>query len=106
MEYRDSSEEEAGFKAAIGLVLRYGVMSSFALVALGSLLLFLEGQTGLSPIGTSEQLFDVQNGFPVGLSTLVQGVAAAKPYAIIDLGLVVLLATPVARVVISMFLFA
>jgi uncharacterized membrane protein len=106
MEYRDTTEGEAGFKTAIGLVLRYGVIASFALVALGSLLLFLEGQTGLRAVGTSEQLFDVQNGFPVGLSQLVQGVASAKPYAIIDLGLVVLLATPVARVVISIFLFA
>ncbi|MGH9917779.1 MAG: DUF1634 domain-containing protein, partial [Nitrososphaerales archaeon] len=105
-EYRDTAEGEAGFKAAIGLVLRYGVIASFALVALGSLLLFLEGQTGLRSVGTSEQLFEVQNGFPVGLSQLVQGVASAKPYAIIDLGLVVLLATPVARVVISMLLFA
>jgi len=106
MEYRDSAEGEAGFKAAIGLVLRYGVIASFALVALGSLLLFLEGQTGYRPMGTAEQLFDAQGGFPVGLSPLIQGVAAAKPAAIVDLGLVVLLATPVARVVISMFLFA
>ncbi|HEV2390170.1 MAG TPA: DUF1634 domain-containing protein, partial [Nitrososphaerales archaeon] len=43
--------------------------------------------------------------FLVGLSPLLQGLAVAKPYAIIDLGLVVLLATPVARVVISIFLF-
>ena len=99
------TEEEAGFREAIGLVLRYGVIASFALVALGSLLLFLEGQTGYYPIGTAEQLFDAQNGFLVGLSPLIQGVASAKPYAIIDLGLVVLLATPVMRVVISLFLF-
>ena len=97
--------EEAGFRKAIGLVLRYGVIASFALVALGSLLLFLEGQTGYYPIGTAEQLYDAQNGFLVDLSPLVQGVASAKPYAIIDLGLVVLLATPVTRVVISLFLF-
>jgi uncharacterized membrane protein len=105
MEYRDTTEGEAGFKAAIGLVLRYGVIASFALVALGSLLLFLEGKTGYLPMGTAEQLFDAQSAFPVGLSPLIQGVAAAKPYAIIELGLVVLLATPVARVVISFFLF-
>jgi uncharacterized membrane protein len=99
------TQEEAGFREAIGLVLRYGVIASFALVALGSLLLFLEGQTGYYHIGTAEQLFDAQNGFLVGLSPLVHGVASAKPYAIIDLGLVVLLATPVTRVVISLFLF-
>jgi uncharacterized membrane protein len=93
------------FKSAIGLVLRYGVIASFIVVALGSALLFLEGQTGYYPMGSAEQLFDSQNRFLIGLGPLIQGVASARPYAIIDLGLVVLVATPVARVVISVFLF-
>ena len=99
------TERKIDFRAAIGLVLRYGVFASFALVALGSVLLFLEGQTGYYQMGTAEQLFEAQNRFLIGLSPLVQGVASARPYAIIDLGLVVLLATPVARVLISIFLF-
>jgi uncharacterized membrane protein len=37
---------------------------------------------------------------------LIQGIAAAKPYAIIELGLLILLATLIARVAISIFLFA
>jgi uncharacterized membrane protein len=93
------------FKSAIGLVLRYGVIASFIVVAVGSVLLFLEGQTGYYPMGSGEQLFDSQNRSLIGLTRLIQGVASAKPYAVIDLGLVVLLATPVARVVISVFLF-
>jgi uncharacterized membrane protein len=93
------------FKSAIGLVLRYGVIASFIVVALGSALLFLEGQTGYYPMGSAEQLFDSQNRFLIGLGPLIQGVASARPYAVIDLGLVVLVATPVARVVISVFLF-
>lgn len=93
------------FKKAIGLVLRYGVVASFVLVALGSVLMFLEGQTGYGRMGSAEELFGARDTFLVGLAPLVQGVAAAKPYAVIDLGLVVLLATPVARVVISIFLF-
>jgi uncharacterized membrane protein len=97
-------ERETRFKAVIGLVLRYGVMASFGLVALGSLLLFLEGRTGYSELGTAEQLFGARNDL-VGLGALLQGLESAKPYAIIDLGLVLLLATPVARVVISIFLF-
>jgi uncharacterized membrane protein len=97
---------ELRFKAVIGYVLRYGVVASFALVALGSLLLFFEGQTGYYPLGAAQQLSGTQDKFLVGLVPLVQGVEAAKPYAIIDLGLVVLLATPVARVVISIALFA
>jgi len=99
------SEEKTDFKAVIGLVLRYGVIASFTLVALGSVLLFVSGQTGYYPMGTAQQLYDAQNRHLIGLAPLIQGVLSAKPYAIIDLGLIVLLATPVARVVISMFLF-
>ncbi len=99
----DSKESE--FSTVIGLVLRYGVVISFVIVVIGSVLLFLEGQTGYYALGTAEQLFDRHNHFLIGLMPLIQGVVAAKPYAIIDLGLIVLLATPIARVFISVFLF-
>lgn len=98
--------KESEFNAVIGLVLRYGVVVSFAITAIGSLLLFLEGQTGYYPLGTAEQLFDRHNRFLIGLIPLIQGIISAKPYAIVDLGLLVLLATPIARVFISIFLFA
>jgi len=93
------------FDSVIGLVLRYGVISSFIIIALGSFLLFAEGQTGYSSVGSAEQLYGSHNGVLIGLVPLAQGIASAKPYAIIDLGLIVLLATPIARVVISLFLF-
>jgi uncharacterized membrane protein len=41
----------------------------------------------------------------LGLGSLLQGVSAAKPFAIIDLGLIMLFATPIARVAISTLLF-
>ena len=97
--------KESEFSTVIGLVLRYGVVLSFAIISIGSALLFLEGQTGYYPLGTAEQLFERHNRFLIGLIPLLQGVVAAKPYAIIDLGLLVLLATPIARVFISIFLF-
>lgn len=93
------------FNTVIGLVLRYGVIISFSIIAVGSILLFVEGQTGYYPLGSAEQLFGRHNHFLIGLVPLVQGVISAKPYAIIDMGLLVLLATPVARVFISIFLF-
>lgn len=99
-------DQEASFKKVISLVLRYGVLTSFLIVAAGSAMLFFEGQTGYQTLGTASGLFDAQSRFLVGPGPLLQGVAALKPYAVIDLGLIVLLATPVARVVISIFLFA
>ncbi len=99
------AEDRKDFRVVIGLVLRYGVVASFVVVALGSALLFLEGQTGYAHLGTAEQLFGARDRSLIGLSPLLSGVASGKPYAVIDLGLMVLLATPVARVAISTVLF-
>lgn len=99
------AREETDFNTVIGLVLRYGVIISFTVVSVGCILLFAEGQTGYYPLGSAEQLFERHNHFLIGLVPLLQGVVSAKPYAIIDLGLLILLATPVVRVFISIFLF-
>ncbi len=99
-------KEATDLKSAIGLVLRYGVVISFAIVAFGSILLFVEGQTGYGPIQSTQSLVGARDTSLVGLAPLLQGVLSARPYAIIDLGLLVLLATPVARVAISIPLFA
>jgi uncharacterized membrane protein len=99
------TKAERDLSRTIGLVLRYGVVTSFVIVALGSALLLLEGQTGYSSLGSHADLYGAPVDSQVGLLSLIQGVASAKPYAIIDLGLFVLLATPVARVAISILLF-
>jgi uncharacterized membrane protein len=97
------STTEKDFNRIIGLVLRFGVTIAFIVIALGSGLLFVEGQSGYGSFGSAEQLSS--NRFVLGLNSLLQGVIAAKPFAIIDLGLILLFATPLARVVISIFLF-
>jgi uncharacterized membrane protein len=97
---------EDKFSSLIGFVLRYGVITSFAIVTLGCILLFVEGQTGYYTLTSAQQLVDTQNRFLIGPVALLQGVASLKPFAVIDLGLLVLLATPVARVVVSIPLFA
>jgi uncharacterized membrane protein len=95
---------ERDFNTIIGHVLRFGVTIAFAVIALGSGLLFAEGQTGYGPMGSADQLYS--NRFVLGLGSLFQGVFSAKPFAIIDLGLILLFATPLARVAISIFLFS
>ena len=97
---------EDAFTSLIGFVLRYGVIASSAIVTLGCILLFAEGQTGYNTLTSAQQLVDTQSRFLIGSVPLLQGVASFKPYAVIDLGLLVLLATPVARVVVSIPLFA
>lgn len=99
-------QDRTDFNSIIGNVLRYGVIISFATILIGSSLLFIEGSTGYYSLGTSAELVDRHNRFLIGIIPLLQGIAVAKPYAIIDLGLIILLATPIARVAISIFLFA
>lgn len=101
-----TKENDPDFNSIIGNVLRYGVIISFALIAVGSILLFLENSTGYYAIGSAEQLFSRHNKFLIGFVPLLLGFIARKPYAILDMGLLVLLATPLARVFISIFLFS
>lgn len=91
------------FNKTIGYVLRYGVTIAFIVIALGCALLFAEGQTGYGSLGNSSQFY--ANRFVLGLGPLFKGIESAKPFAIIELGLIILFATPLARVFISIFLF-
>lgn len=92
----------------IGRVLRYGVVLSASVILLGVLGLaaasggfdssiFLTYNPGTIPHGTWYQ---------VSLSGLAGGLVALTPYAWIELGVILLIATPVTRVLISVFLFA
>lgn len=92
---------------ALSRVLRYGVIVSGATILAGVLLLVFEG--GAS--GTAAQLVynsgEVpHSAFSYTLGDLFSGVASLKPYAIIDLGAILLIGTPVSRVAVSVALFA
>ncbi|GCE26314.1 membrane protein [Dictyobacter alpinus] len=78
----------------IGWVLQIGVLVSAVIIVLGVGLYFLHpsGQAGIQIPHTLIQIF--------------QGVLAFQPEAIIALGLIVLIATPVVRVAISILGFA
>lgn len=90
----------------ISRVLRYGVVTAFSLVLFGCLLLFAEGQTGYGETLRETQLIDARGMTNLGIYALIQGVLSLKPYAIMYLGILTLLATPVIRVAISIPLFA
>jgi uncharacterized membrane protein len=74
-------------------VLKYGVLASAIII-------------GSFPSTTSE-LRAMNYGKPtLDLSQLLSGVASANPVYVIELGLIVLLATPVARVAASVLMYA
>ncbi len=77
-------------------VLRGGVLLSVAIILGGISWFFVQRYTGTLVHAT----------FPDTLPAVVKGVAAADPLAVVVLGLLVLLATPVLRVAVSIVAFA
>jgi uncharacterized membrane protein len=97
----------------IGNVLRFGVIISAAIIIFGLALLI--ASTGSTDVGSSNipgsPLFYNTNliphgNFSVSFAGLVNGLEGLQPFAVIELGAIVLIATPVSRVLISIFLFA
>jgi len=80
---------------AIGIILRVGVIAAAALVAAG-------GISYLVRHGGSAPSYRVFQGAPAGLTSMrgiIRGATALHPLFVVQLGLIVLMATPVARVI-------
>jgi uncharacterized membrane protein len=86
----------------IGVLLRVGVITA-ALVVLGG------GVWYLARFGMLVPNYRAFHGEPQGLRSVAgiwKGVAAIEPRSVIQLGLLLLIATPIARVALSVFAFA
>lgn len=94
-------EETHRVEQAVGNLLRWGVLTAAAITALGGmLLLFRHGREPIQ-LGTF-------HGEPSGLATLggiLQGAAHGDGGAIVQLGVVALIATPVLRVAFTLLAF-
>ena len=92
---------------AISWLLIIGVSISAIVVAVGLVLMMLSGQTGYNEALSPDLLLvpECQLPFPTAVSTVLQGVLALKPFAIIQLGILLLVATPVLRVAATFILF-
>jgi uncharacterized membrane protein len=90
----------------IGRVLRYGVLISGIIILLGTI--SLAASSGLSD--TAGVLVYNENvphdRLDVSLASIFHGLVTLSAFSWIELGVIVLIATPVARVIISVFLFA
>lgn len=80
---------------ALARLLRIGVFASLILIGLGIAIALMQG---VPPIGSRE----VE---PISPAGILEGVRALRGEAIIDLGLLVLIATPVLRVLAAFMLF-
>jgi uncharacterized membrane protein len=96
----------------ISYLLRGGVILSAAIILVGVLLFAIRQDTGYAkvlPHHLPDLLaFHQDSGpglFPTSLDAVVRGAIEGKSYAIICLGMLVLIATPVVRVALSVFFF-
>jgi uncharacterized membrane protein len=91
----------------LGIVLRSGVVLSGVSIAVGATLFIANHSLDdtASYLTYNSNLIPHGN-FPASLTSIASGLASLDPSSIIQLGFLILLATPVARVAMSLFLFA
>jgi uncharacterized membrane protein len=94
----------------IGWILRVGVIASATCIALGVVLLFFTQATGYNqPLSDLTPLVQYHSGaggrFPTSPGDVIAGLVHLKPYALIALGLLLLILTPVIRVAASIVIF-
>ncbi len=89
----------------ISAVLRIGVSTSLVLLTLGTLLAFLPPNGYGFDRSEVSRLTGAGGAFPRSLSWLLGGLMHANGQAVIVLGLVLLIATPVVRVIVSTVAF-
>ena len=99
-------KDPESLNVVLGNVLRYGVVLSGLVTAIGALLFAVAN--GFSESGTfiSYNPNSIPHSFVIiSLQGLINGLVAIDPGALIEIGVILLIATPVARVLVSVFLF-
>ena len=89
----------------ISWVLRVGVVTSLAVVVAGLILVFVHHPDFLSSAGELPKLTQPGAIFPHTLSEVFQGVAHTRGEAVVAIGLLLLILTPVTRVAVSILAF-
>jgi uncharacterized membrane protein len=91
----------------LGIVLRSGVVLSGIVIAVGTgLFLANHSMDDTSSYLAYNPTAIPHGNFPASFGAIVSGMVSLDPASIIQLGFLILLATPVARVALSLFLFA
>lgn len=93
-ENQTTKQEMEQIENTIGKILRYGVLLSSLVMIIGLILYIIMGSTGYS------ETFHYRS-----INELFNGIISLKPYAIMMLGLLMLILTPVLRVVVSIYSF-
>jgi len=79
----------------VNLILRIGSYSAFVLLVLGLILLWI----------TSQGLAQISGQLPLSFRELMLSLSRLKPQGVINIGLLILMFTPMLRVLIALFSF-
>ncbi len=90
----------------ISWLLRIGVMTSLGIIVAGLVLVFTHHPIYLNTASELERLTKPGAAFPHTLSEIAGGVVTGRGQALMALGLIILIGTPIARVAISVVAFA
>jgi uncharacterized membrane protein len=106
----DTEAKSREIELFIARLLRWGVMVSFSIVFIGIALVIVTSQTGYQSIQLDDlnSVVRYQPGhseYPNTIRDIGAGILALKPYALISLGLLILIAIPAMRVAVSVVAF-
>jgi uncharacterized membrane protein len=90
----------------ISWLLRAGVVTSLSFVVIGLLLMFIHHPNYLISVMDLQRLTSPGAAFPHTLRAVVDGLLAGRGQAVIAVGLLILIATPIMRVAVSIIAFA
>lgn len=107
---KGSDDSGHGIEVVLSLVLRWGVIASAIVILLGVVLMITSGESGYGAGFDIVKLLQYNSEvaemlYPTNLQTILSGLLSLKSFAVIDLGLVMLIATPIMRVAMAAVIF-
>jgi len=91
---------------AISRLLRTGVLLSIAVIATGMIISFAHHPDYFSSRPSLGALTSASEHYPRSIAAVIEGTMQGRGQAVVSLGLLLLIATPVARVALSIIVFA
>jgi uncharacterized membrane protein len=103
----EAVDPTAQMEVVVSNLLRFGVLASFVIVAIGVVIFFIVARDGTNAPGLPSTMTSVveNEGILRSPTDIFEGLGRGDPNAVIVLGLLVLIATPILRVAISAVIF-
>lgn len=99
-------EPIGGVEILISWLLRVGVVTSLSMIVIGLLLMFIHHPSYLISMMDLQRLTSPGAAFPHTLREVVDGLLVGRGQAVVAVGLLVLIVTPIMRVTVSIIGFA